>query len=310
VFTLTESQQRLLPSESDVRFYEEHGWFVGPKVFSDEQVDEAVAAIERHHRGERDADLPIRLNQVDDWTEGSSFRVRLNDYVALTNQRLGAFIRNPLLGAIAGRLARTWQIRLWQSTVVYKEPNLNAPDVHIGWHTDRAYWRSCTSTAMLTGWIALQDVDESMGPLMVIDGSHRWPETDAVRAVRYGRTFLGTHPDELMSRIERTGLPITKVPMILKKGQVSFHNCVVLHGCSANVSDRPRIGLTAHLQDGDNAYQRSYDEKGQLHAHNNDSVCRKLPNGDSDFRDLEVCPVLWEAADAPDATPASLGTRT
>ena len=34
-FTLTEAERALLPSDADVAFYAEHGWFLTPKVFSD-----------------------------------------------------------------------------------------------------------------------------------------------------------------------------------------------------------------------------------------------------------------------------------
>ncbi|WP_432832872.1 phytanoyl-CoA dioxygenase family protein [Dactylosporangium sp. CA-092794] len=297
-FDLTESECGRLPSEEDVQFYEEHGWFVAPRLFDEADVAEAITAVKAHQGGRRDAAAPTALNLIDDWREGSSYRIRLNDYVALTNERLAALLRRPLIAAVAARLARTEEIRLWQSGIVYKEPLVDGAAVTIGWHTDRAYWRSCTSTRMLTAWIALQDCDDLMGPVTMIDGSHLWPDTEAVRAVRYGRTFLGTDSAELRRRLARTGMPVTTVPMNLRKGQVSFHNCLTVHGSGPNLSERPRIGLTAHFQDGENRYQRAYDESGTLQTHNNDLACRKLPNGDVDYSDPDICPVLWRTTNA------------
>jgi len=46
-FTLTEEERSLLPSDSDVEFYAEHGWYLTKKLFTDGEVDELVAASER-----------------------------------------------------------------------------------------------------------------------------------------------------------------------------------------------------------------------------------------------------------------------
>ena len=244
--------------------------------------------------GHRDASPPTHLNEIDDWRIGSPYRIRLNDYVALTNARLGSFLSKPVLAATAARLGGASEIRLWQSGIMYKEPGVVSDKVTIGWHTDRAYWRSCRSTRMLTAWVALQDCDPTMGTVSMLDGSHRWPDTEAVRAVRYGRTFLGTALAILEERLERSGMLLNPVPLSLKAGQVSFHHCMTLHGSGPNRGDRPRIGLTAHLQDGANHYQRVLDEQGNLCGHANDRACRKLADGSPDYADPAVCPVLWK----------------
>ena len=59
-FTLTEEECSLLPSDSDVEFYAEHGWYLSKKLFTDGEVDELVAASERYYAGERDRALPLR----------------------------------------------------------------------------------------------------------------------------------------------------------------------------------------------------------------------------------------------------------
>jgi ectoine hydroxylase-related dioxygenase (phytanoyl-CoA dioxygenase family) len=294
VFELTSAEQELLPSDDDVEFYQQHGWFVTPRLFTDEAIDDALAALEAHHRCERDYVLPGAIDELYDWTPGAVHQIRFNDYVALTNRRLGNFMLRPLVAAIAARLAQTSQIRLWQSSIVDKQPQTADGDTTIGWHTDRAYWRSCTSTKMLTAWIALQDCDESMGPMVMIDGSHRWPDTKDIRAIRFGRTFYGADPALLQARLERTGMPLRHVPLLLRKGQVSFHNCLTVHGSGPNLSNRARIGATIDIQDRLNRYQRVYDQTGEVHSAANDRMCRKLPNGDFDYGDPAICPVLWD----------------
>ncbi|WP_280268060.1 phytanoyl-CoA dioxygenase family protein [Nocardia wallacei] len=292
MFQLSSAEQELLPSDDDVEFYQQHGWFVTPRLFTDEEVDAAAIALAAHHRGERDRKLPITLDDMDDWTEGSVHQIRFNDHVALTSDRLGRFMLQPIIGAIAARLARTPRIRLWLSSLIYKPPRT---DVTLEWHADRVHWHTCSSTELLTAWIALQDTEESMGPVVMIDGSHRWPDTELIRAIRYNDTFfLGDDPAKVDSMLERTGFPIRRVPLLLRKGQVSFHSCMTVHGSGSNLSDLARVGLIVHMQDDANRYQRVYDEAGKLQTHVNDQLCRRLANGDVDYSDPEICPVLWD----------------
>ncbi|MFD6223961.1 phytanoyl-CoA dioxygenase family protein [Nocardia asteroides] len=306
MFELSSAEEKLLPTDSDVEFYQEHGWFVTPRLFTDDEVDAASAALAMHQNGERDRKLPVALDEMDDWTVGSAHQVRFNDHVALTSDRLGSFMLQPIIGAIAARLARSDQMRLWLSSVIYKPPHT---EVTLEWHADRVHWHSCTSTNMLSAWIALQDCDESMGPVVMIDGSHRWPDTEQIRAVRNNDTFFcGPDPAKADSMLEHTGMPVRRVPLLLRKGQVSFHSCMTIHGSGSNRSDRARVGLIVHMQDGANRYQRVYDETGKLRTHVNDQLCGKLANGDVDYSDPEICPVLWETPEPSAPTTGDLRT--
>ncbi len=297
MFELSPTEQELLPSDDDVDFYQEHGWFVTPRLFTDESIDAALAALAIHQKGQRDRTLPIELDEMDDWTEGSDQQIRFNDHVALTSDHLGSFMLQPIIGAIAARLARTSRIRLWLSSLIYKPPGTTAS---LEWHADRVHWHTCTSKQMLTAWIAMQDCDESMGPVVMIDGSHRWPDTETIRAVRYNdEFFLGAALEKTQTLLESTGQPIRPVPLLLNKGQVSFHSCMTIHGSGPNRSNLARVGLIVHMQDASNRYQRVYDETGKLESHVNDRMCGSLANGDVDYSDTAICPVLWDAAGSP-----------
>lgn len=41
--TRMDEQAALLPTEKDVAFYEEHGWYISKKIIPDEVLDEAIA---------------------------------------------------------------------------------------------------------------------------------------------------------------------------------------------------------------------------------------------------------------------------
>ena len=285
-----------LPSAGDVEFYEDHGWWISPPIFSDGEIDAALEGAERHHAGHRDWELPAPIKRYLDWDPADAGRrLAKNDYVVQQNAGLRAVGTAPSLGAIAARLARTDEVRLFASSLIHKPPHADGDAVKVGWHVDRAYWQTTTSERMLTAWIPLHDCDEEMGTITMIDGSHRWPSGAEVDAVRAATTFISDDVAAVEQRLDALGLPIEKVPMTLRKGQVSFHNCLTFHGSGVNRSPRPRISLTVHLQDGANRYRPARKPNGEPVVHNTDLLVRRLPSGEPDYRDPDICPVLWRA---------------
>ena len=109
--------ERLLPGEEDVAFYEEHGYYVTPKVLPDDVS----------------------------WKPGDGDTIRNSEYTALQNREIRALVQRPIIGAIAGRLTRSSEIRLWDDQLVSKPPSAGPRGPVVGWHTDRAYWMTCTS---------------------------------------------------------------------------------------------------------------------------------------------------------------------
>ena len=51
---ITHKEPLLLPSDTDVQFYREHGWYRSPRVLSEDVLDAAFIGISRHFDGERD----------------------------------------------------------------------------------------------------------------------------------------------------------------------------------------------------------------------------------------------------------------
>ena len=277
----------LLPSDPDVAFYREHGWWVSPVVLSDEVLDDARHGAARHYAGERDAPLPLAGGYLD-WTPEQGAMIRLNDYVSLQNDELRALLFQPVLGAIAARLAGTPVVRLFHDQLVNKPAGLAGAASSIGWHVDAAYWQTCTSRSMLTAWIPFQDCDEAMGPIAMVDGSHRWPDNE----------WMKTFNDRDLAKLEQSfrthGEGVKKVPLLMKKGQVSFHHCRTIHGSLPNRSENDRLAFAIHLQDASNRYRKHVDAAGKETLHINDLLVRRDANGLPDYADPDICPVLWE----------------
>ena len=285
-----------LPSAADVEFYERHGWWISPQIFSDEQIGEASAAVERYYDGDRDHELPASIKRYLNWDPSQSERrLAKDDYVLLQSESLWRLGTDPVLGAIAGRLARTEEIRVFASSLIRKPAAVAGDAAKVGWHADRAYWQTCTSDRMLTAWIPLHDCEVEMGPITMLDGSHRWPVSAEVEALRAGTTFISDDVAAVERRLQEAGVRIDWVPMELKQGQVSFHSCLTFHGSGVNRSAAPRISLTVHLQDQANSYRPAHKANGEPVVHNTDLLVRRLEGGEPDYRDPAVCPVIWRS---------------
>ncbi|MES2639519.1 MAG: phytanoyl-CoA dioxygenase family protein [Myxococcota bacterium] len=284
---LTPSQEALLPSEDDVTFYEQHGYYTSARIYADDELDDAVYGSERYYAGERDTVFPLRGGYLD-WRPEDGEGLRQNDYVSLQNDEIRRLVEHPLLGAIAARLCReTESVRLFHDQLVYKPPGELEGTTIVGWHTDRAYWRTCTSDRMLTAWIPFHAVDARSGTLTVIDGSHRWEGAERLH------TFRDKDLAGLASRMFPAGAGVREVPMTLARGAVSFHHCRLIHGSYPNRGVRPRVALAVHMQDAANRYIAHYDAAGNPILHINDTLCRKRADGDPDYADNNICPVVW-----------------
>jgi hypothetical protein len=287
---LSPELQELMPTQADVQCYQEHGYYVAGKVIPDDVIDRAVEGAERHWAGERDWPMPI-TGGYSDWRRGDGDGIRNSEYTALQNREIRALVQYPVIGAIASKLAQSPVIRLWDDQLVSKPPSRGITGPVVGWHTDRAYWMTCTSEEMLTAWIPLQDTPVEMGPVIYIDGSHRWPGTDEMRS--FNSQDLAT----LEERFSGPGITERKRVIALRRGEVSFHHSRTIHGSDANCADRPRTSLALHLQDASNRYRVFHNSAGIPWHITNDDLARKGADGLPDYTDPAVFPVLWAEGD-------------
>jgi len=270
-------------SEDDVAFFRTHGWWVSPPMLSDEVLDDLQFGIERYLAGERDWLLPINLSNLADTTAV----VSQSDYLSLQIREFRQVIEQKPIAATAARLVGTGSIRLFHDQLVTKPPYDAAKGpATVGWHTDKAYWSSCSSANMVTAWIPLEDVPEEKGPLAVWDASHRWPGVEELHS------FAVTDLSSIEERFQSRGLKPEIVILPMKRRQVSFHHCRLVHGGFANRTNSPRFGYAIHMQDAENHYLGSTTD-GSQRGHINDLLCRRTPAGDPDYQDEEFFPILW-----------------
>ncbi|REG50890.1 phytanoyl-CoA dioxygenase PhyH [Paraburkholderia sp. BL6669N2] len=274
-------------TEEDVAFYRAHGWWVSDVILPDELLDDLAYAIDRYAAGERDRPLPQPL--LPQWAGAPERGLRQADYLSLQLDSVMDFVRTPLLPLLASTLSGTDEIRLFHDQLIWKDPDGQTTRSTVGWHTDRAYWKTCTSEKMLTAWVPLQDTSEEMGTLAVWDASHLWSGTDDLH------TFNEPELDIIESRVRASNHTPNIMLLPLRRGQVSFHHCRLVHGSYPNRTGRPRIAFAIHYQDGENRHiAPRASEKSPVHL--NDMLCRSCPDGTPDYADPEVCPVLFSTS--------------
>ena len=293
---LTDAERELLPTDDDVRWYAEHGWYLTRKLLTDDQVDTLTAASERFYAGHRDRMLPARPPNLAYWTPEQGPVQRHNDYVHYEDDTIGAILRSPLIGAVAARLAGAEEIRIWQSTLIYKPPRPEEPTNHVPWHMDRHYWQTCTSERMLTAFVPFHDCGVEMGTITMVDGSHRWQEIPGDDSTRHFAQRDRSELEQLLDATARhNGAEVTAVPMVIPRGHMSFHSCRTYHGSGPNVSARPRRAISLHLQDGENRWRPYGRPNGDAVVYNHDVLVRRTAQGSPDYADPDYCPAIWRS---------------
>ncbi len=276
-------QGELIPSDEDVCFYREHGYFVTGTIFTEREISTARRGIERYLAGERDWKLPIRYFGGAPPGEGLWW----GDYLSLQIREIRELIQKPILAQIARRLSGSTAVRLWHDQAILKPPHRPVMKGSVGWHTDCVTWRTCSSLEMLTAWIPMTDVDERNGTLRIVDGSHRWPGNDGIMG------FHRQDLDTLAEQVKTHGSRWKEVAIEARLGQVSFHHVLAIHGSRPNLSPLPRLSLSVHLQDADNHYVEHLGDDGQPLVHRNDMLAR-LIDCRPDYADPRIFPVLGE----------------
>ena len=271
--------------------YRRFGWGISDAILPLDLVSQAKDLCGKLDSARRDGPLPEVLSEFLAWDGVPPRHPRLNQYVAFQYQSIHDLVMTPRIHEIAAELSGAPLLRIFNTALSRKVPGPVARYATVGVHCDRAYWRTCSSTEMLTAWVPLQDTTLTMGPIRYYSGSHRWPDTPEVRALRQSQNFTASDEAQMLELLARSGQPAVASTGMVSAGQVTFHHCLTLHGSGANTSDKVRDGISIHLQPGDNRYRPG--SAGDEYVH--DAFVRRR-NGIPDYADGTLCPVTWPTA--------------
>lgn len=135
---------------------------------------------------------------------------------------------HPKIAGLAAALIGAPAVRLWHDQALYKEAGGRETDAH----QDHAYW-PVAERAMLTAWIPLVDVDETMGAMGYVPGTQHG---DCEYVDIFAKPGSGAALEAKHAR------PVF-VPACA--GDVIFHAAGAVHLARANRSDRTRKVHTA-----------------------------------------------------------------
>ena len=145
-------------------------------------------------------------------------------------------------------------IALW-GTTVFGKPAGNGKETP--WHQDSQYW-PIRPLASCSTWIAIDDVDVENGCMRIIPGSHK------------GNTHLNHHiaeRDDLTLHQELDADQFDEeqaVDVILKRGQMSFHDINIVHGSRRNTSAKRRAGFVLRFMPTTSHFDRDLGRKLEL----------------------------------------------
>lgn len=143
---------------------------------------------------------------------------------------------NPRVAVPAAQLLGG-AVRFWHDQLFCKPAHHGGV---VAWHQDYSYWTRTEPMAHLTCWIALDDATIENGCLQYVPGSHRWnllPITGLAGGMDAISRVLTPDQQEAFS----------PVPVEVRRGEASFHHPLMVHGSSANRSDRPRRGAVLNV---------------------------------------------------------------
>ncbi len=285
-----ELQARLaavLPTDEEVAEYRRRGYYRSRALFTPEEIAAARQAQDEYYADRYDADDLVG-REWPGWRPEDGEVMRKSDFSSFRKVALAAIVRSPLVGAVAARLAGATEIRLWHDQLLYKPVEKAGVVARVGWHTDKSYWRTCSSNGMLTAWVPFHDCDERMGTIMMIEGSNVWAGEEDLRG------FFSNDLDAQEAAMTASGRKIVKAPVELKAGEASFHSCLTIHGSGPNHGTEPRRSIAIHLQDAPNRFVPGATfPDGARASHENDLLVRLDAEGNPDYTDPIVCPRLW-----------------
>ncbi len=107
---------------------------------------------------------------------------------------------------------------------------------HINWHQDANYW-GLEPYELVTGWIALTDVNIDNGCMNYLPKSHLQNKIEHIET--FDKNSDLTRGQQVKINIDKKEI----VPVVLKKGQAALHHCLLAHGSGPNKSESHRIGI-------------------------------------------------------------------
>ena len=220
--------------------FERDGYFLAPEAVPQDLVERAIEHMDSVIGGAYETGVPPLPYGTPDPSSNALIKI---DQPQAADRTLLEVVSHPALGALAALITGAGMVQVWAVQLLYKPPGGEAVG-NVGWHQDWQYWRNwwAEDSEVFTVWLALSDVTDQSGPMLLVKGSHKWGFLDA-------GNFFESDIEGLKDRMPvPPGQTWTAVPAVLPPGGVSFHHHLTVHGSGPNLSPEPRRSLAIHLR--------------------------------------------------------------
>lgn len=223
-------------SEEQVRFFHEYGYLAGIKMLDEEQVtvlrDELALLMDpehpRHalfhefHSNESADPNAVLFHSLGHWRIEKGFH---------------DVIWNPAFVMAASQLLGDQSVRFWHDQLFCKPARHGGV---VAWHQDYSYWTRTVKMQHLTCWTALDDSTVDNGCLHYIPKSHTWGLLE--------KPELAGDMEGLMKFLTpEQKAQFKPLPIELKRGYVTFHHPLLVHGSYGNRSDNSRRAFVLNV---------------------------------------------------------------
>lgn len=222
-------------TDDQVAFFHENGYLAGVRMLDDRQIEVLREGLVRlmdpkhpghehfyeFHSNESPDPSKVLFHALGAWRIEPAFH---------------DILWNPRFTTAASQLL-DGPVRFWHDQLFVKPARHGGV---VAWHQDYSYWTRTKPVAHLTCWIGLDDSTEANGCVHYVPKSHKWPLLP--------RVGLAGDMEEIKTVLtEEQRRDFKPVPIVLKKGECSFHHSFTLHGSYENKTDVPRRAIVLNV---------------------------------------------------------------
>lgn len=215
-------------SSSQKAFYEEKGYLLLPAWLSTDWLERLTTSMRRFIEESRTLSSSSPSILVEPGHTKAEPRLRRVPQTVAFDPVFEEFgLRGPIVDLAEDLLGP--DVRFHHSKLNFK---WSGGGEEIRWHQDIQFWPHSNYSPLTIG-VYLTDVDDEMGPMGVVPGSHRGAVFDLKDQAG---TWTGSLSKHDLESVDLASVAWLKGP----RGSVTVHNCRAVHGSMANRSARMR----------------------------------------------------------------------
>jgi len=220
-----DSRDGAMLDPTQIEAYETNGYLAVENVLTEDEVAELRRVTDEFVEKSRLVTVSDATFDLEPGHREASPRLRRLKHPVTRHPVYARYVRyEPIVDIVASLLGANLRYH-GNNKLNMKNP---AHGSAVEWHQDWAFYPH-TNDDLLEVGIALDDMTEENGPLMVIPGSHKGKTWDH----HQDGFFVGAVTDPSFA-------PVGAVPVTVKAGGITLHHVRTLHGSVPNRSDKPR----------------------------------------------------------------------